>query len=48
MIDQSDLKGKALADTILSYLKSLYLHLKKMIGQGCNGASFKSEKGKRR
>ena len=39
MINQSDLKGKALADTILS-------HLKFMIGQGYDTASFNSGKKK--
>ena len=34
MINRSNLKGKALADTILSHLKSLNLPLEKMIGQG--------------
>ena len=34
MLVQSDLKGKALADTILFHLKSLKFPLEKMIGQG--------------
>ena len=38
------MKGKALADTILSHLKSLNLLLEKMIGQGYNGASSMSGK----
>ena len=38
------LKGKALADTILSHLKSLNLPLEKIIGQGYNGANSMSEK----
>ena len=37
MINQSNLKGKALADTILSHLKSLHLPLEKMIGQIYDG-----------
>ena len=47
MINQSNLKGKALADTILSYLKFLNLSLEKMSGQGYDGASsmFDIEKG---
>ena len=39
MINQSNLKGKALADTILSHLKSLNLTLEKMIDQGYDEAS---------
>ena len=39
MINQSNLKGKASADTILSHLKSLNLLLEKMIGQDYDGAS---------
>ena len=47
MINQSNLKGKALADTILSHLKSLInLPLEKMIGQGYDGASSMSGKEK--
>ena len=46
MINQLNLKGKALADTILSHLKSLNLPLKKMIGQGYDGASSMSGKQK--
>ena len=34
MINQSNLKSKALADAIVSHLKSLSLPLEKMIGQG--------------
>ena len=34
MINQSNLNGKALADTILSHLKSLNLPLEKTIDQG--------------
>ena len=44
--NQSNLKGKALADTILSHLKSLNLPLKKMIGQDYDGASSMSGKEK--
>ena len=40
------MKGKALADTILSHLKSLNLHLEKMIGQGYDRASSMSGKEK--
>ena len=47
MINQSNLKGKALADTILSHLKSLNLLLEKMIGQGYDGASSMSGKEKK-
>ena len=46
-INQSNLKGKALKDTILSHLKSLNLLLEKMIGQGYDGASSVSWKKKR-
>ena len=46
MINQSNLKGKAIADTILSHLKSLNLPLEKMIGQGYDGASSMSGKEK--
>ena len=46
MINQSNLKGKAVGDTILSHLKSLNLPLKKMIGQGYNGANSMSGKEK--
>ena len=42
MINQSNLKSKALVDTILSHLKSLNLPLEKMIGQGYDGASSMS------
>ena len=46
MINQSNLKSKALADTIF-YLKSLNLPLKKkMIGQGYDGTSSMSGKEK--
>ena len=34
IINQSNLKGKALTDTILSHLKALNLPLKTVIGQG--------------
>ena len=43
IINQSNLKGKALADTMLSHVKSLNLPLEKMIGQGYDGASSISE-----
>ena len=43
MINQSNLKGKALADTILSHLN---LPLGKMTGQGYDGASSMSGKEK--
>ena len=46
MINQSNLKGKAIADTILSHLNSLNLPLKKMIGQGYDRASSMSGKEK--
>ena len=46
MINQSNLKGNALADTILSHLKSLNLPLEKMIGQGYDRASSMSGKEK--
>ena len=46
MINQSNLRGKALADTIWSRLKFLNLPLKKMIGQGYDGASSMSGKEK--
>ena len=46
MINQPNLKGKALADTILSHLKSLNLPLEEMIGQGYVGASSMSGKEK--
>ena len=39
-------EGKAIADTILSHLKSLNLPLEKMIGQGYDGASSMSGKKK--
>ena len=40
MINQSNLKGKALAEAILFHLKSLNLHFeKKKIGQGYDGAN---------
>ena len=45
-INQSNLKHKALADTILSHLKSLNLPLQKMIGQDYDGASSMSGKEK--
>ena len=44
MINQLNLKCKALADTILSHLKSLDLSLEKISDQGCDGASFMSGK----
>ena len=46
MINQSNLKSKAIADTILSHLKFLNLPLKKMIGQGNDGTSSMSGKEK--
>ena len=46
MINQPNLKGKALADAILSHLKSLNLPWKKIIDQGCDGASSMSGKEK--
>ena len=46
MINRSDLRSKAFADTILSHLKSLNLFLEKMIGQGYDGASSLSGKEK--
>ena len=46
MINQSNLKGKAFADTILFCWKSLNLPLEKMIGQGYYGASSMSGKEK--
>ena len=46
MINQSNLKGKALADTILSHLKSLNLPSEKRIGHGYDEASSKSGKRK--
>ena len=46
MINQSNLKGKTLADTILSHLTYLNLFLEKMVGQGYDGASFMSGKEK--
>ena len=46
MINQSNLKGKVLADTILSRLKSLNLPMEKMIGQGYDGANSMSGKKK--
>ena len=46
MINQSNLKAKLLADTILSHLKSQNLLLVKMIGQGYDGASSMSGKEK--
>ena len=46
MINQSNLKGKALADAILSHLKYLNLLLEKMIGQGYDEASSMSGKRK--
>ena len=46
MINQSNLKGKTLADTFLSHLKSLNLPLKNMIGHVYDGANSMSEKEK--
>ena len=46
VINQSNLKDKALADTTWSHLKSL--NLEKMIGLGYDGASFMFRKEKRR
>ena len=46
MINHSDLKGKALVDTMLFHLKSLNLALEKMIGQGYDEASSMSGKEK--
>ena len=46
MIIQSNFNGKALADTILSHLKSLNLSLEKIIGQDYDGASSMSGKEK--
>ena len=46
MINQSNLKGKALTDTILSHLKSLNVLLEKMISQGCDEAGSISHKEK--
>ena len=46
MINQLNLKSRALADAIVSHLKSLNLPLKKMIGQGYDGASSMSAKEK--
>ena len=47
MINQSNLKGKALAETILSHFKSPNLPVDKIIGQGYDGASSvpRKEKG---
>ena len=39
MINQSNLKSKALADTILSHLKSPNWPLEEMIGQGYDGVN---------
>ena len=47
MINQSNLKGEAFADTILSHLKSVNLFFQKIIGQGYDGASSMSGKEKR-
>ena len=44
VINQSNLKGKALADTILSHLKSLNFPLEKMIGLDYYGAGSMSGK----
>ena len=46
VINQLNLKSKALADAILSHLKYLNLPLKKMIGQGHDGAGSMSAKEK--
>ena len=46
MVNQSNLKGQALADTILFNVKSLNLPLEKMIGRGYDGASSMSGKEK--
>ena len=46
MTNQTNLKGKALTDTILSYLNYLNLPLKKIIVQGYDGASSMSGKEK--
>ena len=46
MINWSNLNDKVLANTIVSHLKSLNLHLEKMIGQGYDGASSMSGKEK--
>ena len=46
MLNQSNLKGKTLADTFLSHLKSLNLPLENVIGQIYDGASSMSEKEK--
>ena len=46
MINQSNLKDKALANTILFYLKFLYLCLEKVNGQGYGGVSSMSGKEK--
>ena len=46
MINQSNLKGKALADTILSHLKSLDSPMEKMFSQDYNAASSMSGKEK--
>ena len=46
MINQSNLKGKALADTILSHLKFLNLLLEKIVGQDYDGGSSMSRKEK--
>ena len=42
IINQSNLKGKAVVDAIVSHLKSLYLSSEKMIGHRYDGASFTS------
>ena len=44
IINQSNLKGEALVDTILSHLKSLNLSLEKMVGEDYDGTSFMSWK----
>ena len=46
MINQSNLKGRATIDTILSHLKSLNLYLEKMIDQSYDGTSSMSGKEK--
>ena len=46
MVSQSHLKGKALADAILSHLKSLNVPLKKTFCQGYDEASSISHKEK--
>ena len=48
MINQSNLKGKALVETILSHLKTVNLPLEKMIGQGYGWSEFYLRERKRR